>query len=320
MHSTLEALYEQMMPLCAGMCGVARALAGLGALIYISLRIWRTLADGERIELLPLLRPFGIGLLIAFFPTLVLGTMNGILGTITRGTESMLEKETFSMAEFRKAQEAAEKKRFAEDPETAYMESDEAFDRELESLGWSPTDLAHMTNMFYQRTMYGFQKWIREVITNVMQLLFESSALIIDAIRTFYLIVLSILGPISFSLSVWNGLESTMGHWISRYIQVYLWLPVSNLFSCILLKLQSLMLQNSMTDGEGSWVYLLFMAVGTVGYFCVPTVSEWIVQAGGTGAYGRAVNSAASYVAGMSAKTIPAVGRGIRTALGGKRK
>ena len=33
-------------------------------------------------------------------------------------------------------------------PETAYLASDEEFDRQLEELGWSPSDMVTMTGMY----------------------------------------------------------------------------------------------------------------------------------------------------------------------------
>ena len=44
----------------------------------------------------------------------------------------------------------------------------------------------------------------------------------------------------------------------------------------------------------GSWYYIVFFLIGIVGYFCVPTVSGWIIEAGGgIGSYGRNVNQTA---------------------------
>ena len=61
----------------------------------------------------------------------------------------------------------------------------------------------------------------------------------IDTIRTFsdcpY-----ILGPIAFAISVNDGFQATLTQWITRYISVYLWLPVSDLFSSILARIQVL--------------------------------------------------------------------------------
>ena len=36
-----------------------------------------------------------------------------------------------------------------------------------------------------------------------------------------------------------------------------------------------------------------------VGYFCVPTVANWVVQAGGMGAYNRNMNNTASKAANV---------------------
>ena len=39
LHEILRALYDEMMPLSAEMAAVAKGLAGLGALFYVSLRV-----------------------------------------------------------------------------------------------------------------------------------------------------------------------------------------------------------------------------------------------------------------------------------------
>ncbi len=45
------------------------------------------------------------------------------------------------------------------------------------------------------------------------------------------------------------------------------------------------------------------MLIGIVGYFCVPTVAGWIVQAGGSGAYGKNVNKLAGVAGGAAGAT-----------------
>lgn len=39
LHQILRSLYEQMMPLCGDMAGVAKGIAGLGALFYVAYRV-----------------------------------------------------------------------------------------------------------------------------------------------------------------------------------------------------------------------------------------------------------------------------------------
>ena len=47
-------------------------------------------------------------------------------------------------------------------------------------------------------------------------------------------------------------------------------------------------------------VYIIFMINGIIGYFTIPTVSNWIIQAGGMGNYGRNVNTAMTKGGGMA--------------------
>lgn len=85
LHQILRNLYQDMMPLCADMIGVAKGVAGLGALFYVAYRVWKSLASAEPIDVFPLLRPFAIGLCIMFFPTLVLGTINAVMSPVVTG-------------------------------------------------------------------------------------------------------------------------------------------------------------------------------------------------------------------------------------------
>ena len=300
LHTLLRSLYDEMMPLCSGMAGVARAIAGLGALFYIAYRVWQSLARVEAIDVFPLLRPFAIGLCILMFPTVVLGTLNAVMTPIVQGVTTMLDGEKLDMQKYREQKDKLEYEAMKRNPETAYLVSNEEFDKELDELGWSPSDLVTITGMYVERGMYNLKKGIRDWFREVLELMFDAAALVIDTLRTFFLIVLAILGPLAFAISVWDGFQSTLTQWLCRYIQVYLWLPVSDLFSCILAKIQVLMLQNdiermatdpnfSLDSSDG--VYIIFMIIGIIGYFTVPTVASWVIQAGGMGNYNRNVNN-----------------------------
>ena len=128
-------------------------------------------------------------------------------------------------------------------PETAYLVSDEEFDKKIDELGWMPEDMAVMAGMYIERGMYDLKQSIRSWFRELLEMLFQAAALVIDTIRTFFLVVMSILGPIAFAISVWDGFQSTLLQWVTRYVSVYLWLPVSDLFSAILARIQSLILQ-----------------------------------------------------------------------------
>ena len=156
----------------------------------------------------------------------------------------MLEAETLDMNRYREQKDKLEYEAMVRNPETAYLVSNEEFDKQLEELGWSPSDMVTMAGMYIDRGMYNMKKSIRDFFREILELLFQAAALVIDTVRTFFLVVLAILGPIAFALSVWDGFQNTLTQWICRYIQVYLWLPVSDMFSTILAKIQVLMLQS----------------------------------------------------------------------------
>lgn len=303
LHTILRSLYTEMMPLCANMAGVAKGIAGLGALFYVAAKVWQSLARAEPIDVYPLLRPFALGLCIMFFPTIVLGTINGVMSPVVQGTHRMLENQTLDMNEYRKQKDKLEYEAMMRNPETAYLVNNEEFDKQLDELGWSPADMMVMSGMYIERAGYNIKKSVRDFFREILELLFASASLILDTLRTFFLIVLAILGPIAFAISVWDGFQSTLTQWISRYIGVYLWLPVSDLFSSILAKIQVLMLQNDISELQNNpnfsieasnGMYMIFMIIGIVGYFSVPTVASWIIQAGGAGNYNKNLGNVAN--------------------------
>lgn len=305
-HQTLRTLYDQMLPLCSNMIGVAKGIAGLGALFYVAYRVWQSLSRAEPIDMYPLLRPFAIGLCIMFFPSVVLGTINSIMSPVVQGTHGMLQSETFDMQKYADIKDKLEYEAMRRNPETAYLVDNDIFESQLAQLGI--TDVGQIAGMYIERGLYQTKKWIREAFRELLEIIFKAAALVIDVIRTFFLIVLAILGPIAFAISVWDGFQSTLTQWITRYISVYLWLPVSDLFSTILASLQSLMLQadiermqndpNFSLDSSDA-IYIVFLIIGIVGYFTIPTVAGWIISAGGMGNFGKNVNNTATRTGAM---------------------
>jgi len=316
LHEVLRSLYDEMLPLSADMAAVAKGVAGLGALFYVAIKVWQALSRAEPIDMYPLLRPFALGLCIMFFPTMVLGTINAVLSPVVQGTHAILENQVLDLNDLQTKKDLLEREAMLRNPENAYLVSDEAFDKKLEELGWSPSDLVTMSGMYMERGMYSIEQSVKNWFRELLEILFQAAALVIDTIRTFFLIVLSILGPIAFAISVWDGFQSTLTQWLARYVSVYLWLPVADLFSCMLAKIQSLIIERDIEmladptfiPDTSNTVYVIFMIIGIVGYFTIPTVTGWIIQAGGAGNFTRNVNQTA-----MKAGNIAGAGAGSTT-------
>lgn len=294
LQSVLDQLYSEMLPLCNRLIGVGRGLAGFAALWYISSRVWRHLANAEPIDFYPLLRPFALGLCILLFPY-VLATMNGVLKPIVTGTAAMVKGSNNAIAFLLKMKEDAIKKTPAWQ---MYVGPDGSGDREKwyqythpEGTGEGTLDgLGNDIKFAMAKASYSFRNTVKQWMSEILHILYEAAALCINTIRTFNLIVLAILGPIVFGLAVFDGLQHTLSVWIARYINVFLWLPVANIFGAIIAKVQENMLkldiQQVLKYGDtffsaNDTAYLIFLLMGIIGYFTVPSVASYIVHAGG---------------------------------------
>ena len=168
LHEVLRSLYDEMLPMSADMAGLAKGLAGLGALFYIALKVWQALSRAEPIDMYPLLRPFALGICIMFFPTLVLGTINAVLSPVVQGTHGILENQVLDLNDLQAKKDLLEREAMLRNPETAYLVSDEEFDKKLEELGWSPSDLVTISGMYMERQGYKFEQavknWFRELL------------------------------------------------------------------------------------------------------------------------------------------------------------
>ncbi|WP_114782375.1 conjugative transposon protein TraJ [Botryobacter ruber] len=297
LHKVLESLYQEMIPLCERLIDVGRGLAGFAALWYIASRVWRHLANAEPVDFYPLLRPFALGLAILLFPA-VLSLLNGVLQPTVTATSAMVEGSNQAIAVLLQRKEAAIQD---SDAWQMYMGPDGSGNREkwyqythpddpsgageglLESIG---NDMKFAMAKF----SFSFRHSIKQWLSEVLQLLFEAASLCINTIRTFYLIVLGILGPLVFGFAVFDGFQHTLTVWIARYVNVYMWLPVANIFGSIIAKIQENMLRIDIGQVESNGntffsstdtAYLIFMLIGIVGYFTVPNVANYIIHAGG---------------------------------------
>lgn len=315
LHGVLDQLYDEMMPLCSNLIAVGQGIAGFGTIWYIASRVWRHIASAEPIDFYPLFRPFVIGFCIMIFPS-VLALINGVMKPTVTATAAMVTGSNNAVAVLLKEKEKAIKET---DPWKMYVGAAGTGDRDrwykYTHDGADPSDesmLAGIGNdvkFAMEKASYSFRNSVKEWLSEVLRVLFEAAALCIDTLRTFQLVVLSILGPLVFGIAVFDGFQHTLTVWLARYINIYLWLPVANIFGSIIGKIQELMLKLDLSQVQATgdtffsrtdMAYLIFMIIGIIGYFTVPSVANYIVHAGGGGALGHKVTS----MFGSSANTV----------------
>lgn len=307
MQSELDKVYNQMLPLCSNLIGVARGIAGFGALWYIASRVWRQIAAAEPIDFYPLLRPFALGLAIILFPA-VIALMNGVLQPTVSATGAMVKNSNKAIAALLKKKEEAVKK---SDVWQMYVGENGSGDSDKWYKYTHPKDpdrddegmfegIGNDIKFWMDKQSYNFRNSIKQWLSQVLEVLFAASSLCINTLRTFFLIVLAILGPLVFGFAVFDGFQHTLTVWLARYVNIFLWLPIANIFGSIIGKIQENMLRLDISQigqqgdtffSSTDTAYLIFLIIGIVGYFSVPNVANYVVHAGGGNTILQRVNT-----------------------------
>jgi len=313
LQSVLNQLYDEMMPLCGQLTGVGRGLAGFAALFYIAHRVWKHLSNAEPIDFYPLFRPFAIGFCIVWFPA-VLGMMNGVMKPTVTATASMVSGSNKSIEILLKQKEEAIKKT---SKWQMFVGEDGQGDRDKWLKYKYNKDIdegfmdrfANNIDFGLEKAGYNMRNSVKEWMSQALEIIFEAASLCINTLRTFQLVVLSILGPLVFGLAVFDGFQHTLTVWLARYINIFLWLPVANIFGAIIAKIQEQMIKLDISQiGEQGDTffsstdigYLIFLIIGIVGYFTVPSVANYIVHAAGGGALQQKTTSMFSSTMGAA--------------------
>ncbi len=329
LNEVLDTLYADMMPLCSRLIGVGRGIAGFAATWYIAARVWGHIARAEPVDFYPLFRPFVLGFAVLIFPS-VLSMINGVMKPTVTATAQMAQDSDRAIAELLHMKEEAIKT-------TAYWQMYVGPSGSGDRDKWYKYNYGDKSEGFFKsigidikfafaKFSYNFRNSIKEWMSEVLKVLFEAAALCINTIRTFYMIVLGILGPLVFGIAVFDGFQHTLTVWIARYLNIFLWLPVANIFGGIMGKIQENMLKEDLhqiaTNGDTFFsttdtAYLIFMIIGIIGYFTVPSVANYIVHAGG----GNALLHKVTNMMSTSSRTATSVASGGATmakdALGG---
>jgi conjugative transposon TraJ protein len=237
-----------------------------------------------------------LGFAIIIFPS-VIAMINGVMNPTVTGTAAMVDDSNKAIAVLLQKKEEAIKKT---DVWNMYVGESGSGDRDkwyrYTHPGVEPSSegifagIGNDIKFAMAKASYNFRNSIKQWMSEVLSVLYEAAALCINTIRTFYLIVLAILGPLVFGIAVFDGFQHTLTVWIARYINIFLWLPVSNIFGSIIGKIQENMLKVDIAQVQDygdtffsstDTAYLIFMIIGIVGYFTVPSVANYIVHAGG---------------------------------------
>lgn len=277
------------------------------------------MARAESIDFYPLMKPVGVGLAILLFPS-VIALMDGVLQPMVTGTSAIVEKSDATIALLLEKKKQAMKDSPFFDMyvgETGdgnrekwyqYTHPNESPDDEgwMESIG---NDFRFATAKMH----YTFKLGLKQILSELLEFAYAAVSLAINTLRTFRLVILAILGPFAFGISIFSGFGHTLRQWIARYINIFLWLPVANICGAVLGKIQEQMLKVDLAqiDEYGDTFfskldmgYMIFLLIGIVGYISVPSIANEIVWVGGNEALTKKTTQIVSNTAATVQKGI----------------
>ncbi|WP_162852776.1 conjugative transposon protein TraJ [Dinghuibacter silviterrae] len=296
LHQVLEDTRTQMQTMCADLVTLAQALAGFGTLFYIGSRVWKHIARGEGVDMYPLLKPLAILLCIGIFPK-VLDVINSIMKPTVTATAALAQHANDHVHNLLTAQAAMLGGGATYPALIVPMPAMTSEDNKYTQPDNTDSGGGGIWSAIGQGFKFIASGWIstlrycfRLMLSILLEILYYAAALCIDTIRTFHLIVLGVLGPFAFAFSCYDGFQNSLTHWLARYINIYLWLPICNLFGAIMSTIQANMLQLDLSRiDSGSLTifsptdiaYLIFLVMGVVGYFTVPSIANYIIHTHG---------------------------------------
>jgi conjugative transposon TraJ protein len=244
---------------------------------------------------------------VLLFPV-VISVMNGVLQPVVSATGSMVQQSNTAVAQLLAQKEAAVK---ASSAYQMYIGTDGNGDQDKWYKYAHPDDPNHDNEgvldgigndvkFWMAQQSYNFRNNIKQWLSEVLEVVYAAASLCINTIRTFFLIVLAILGPLVFGLSVFDGFQHSLHQWLARYINIFLWLPIANIFGSIIGKVQENMLKLDIAQIQSAGdtffsstdtAYAIFLLIGIVGYFSVPTVANFVVHAHGGNGMLQRINS-----------------------------
>lgn len=159
-----------------------------------------------------------------------------------------------------------------------------------------PTGLETAASLFYDLASgnyTSFKTYIMQAVMSTLDFFGTIAFTILNGIRTFFLIVLSLFGLFSIVFSLYPTLEGSFSQWLKKYINVYLWLPIGYIMMGIINRLYrhvridvptsvgDIINGDSESLMEAVSVNYMLGLVGLtsiISTIAIPTISSWMVN------------------------------------------
>jgi len=294
LQGVLQQVYDTMMVHSGDLSSVGQGIAAFASLWFIGVRVWKQIATTEPVNVYSLLHPFVIGYMIMLWPVF-LSVINGVMEPTVTGSNAMVKDSNQAVTTLLEQKEeilrqSNDWQMYVGPTGGGDLDKWEALSGEADSGVFS--GLSNRVKFAMAKVAYNTRNSVKVWMSEVLEVLFESAALCINVVRTFFLIILSIFGPLAFAFSLFDVLRHSLANWLAKYINVFLWLPVANIFGSIIGQIQQEMIKLDIAQvkatgqtvfGPSDTAYMIFLIMAIAGYFTVPGIANYIVRAGSSG-------------------------------------
>jgi hypothetical protein len=312
----------------------AKALAAIFMIIYFAIKSYEMMVGDKRMEIMPLLRPFGLAMIILWWGTFV-KVIAFPTDLVTNQTEQMFNSEQTVVNNLRLNRAnlmlavANSLYTFQAQTEVAEKESDtwygQAWDAVTSTVKQGISSVVSPLIELKNRLTVGMQLLFTQAIELIGIWILRMAVYIIFMLQIIYSTILIILGPFAVSVSILPAFRDSFSTWIARFVSVNLYSGIAYLIMYLCGLMQEYALTSEISkyqelvgrDGlsanleKMAWfagngvlsfgtVIIVFL-IGAICMFTVPSISTWIISTSGI--------SSATSTFGRSAGTVMSVAR-----------
>ncbi|WP_308214524.1 MULTISPECIES: plasmid transfer protein [Sphingobacterium] len=290
----------------------AQALSAIFMLIFFAIKSYEMMAGDKKMEIMPLLRPFGLVMVIVWW-----GTFTRVLAyptdIVAAKTESLFDSGQIEVNNLRLQRAklmvdvADQLTTIQAETEIAEKEADTWYGQAWDAVAstvkegfatvWNP--IVELKN----RMQVGLQLLATYVLETLAVWILRICVYIIFIIQIIYSTILIILGPFSVAASILPAFRDSFGTWIARFISVnlysgiaYLVMHIASLFQQYAMEAEITRYQQLLEStgdtlekmsrfaGNGLLsfgIVIVTFLIGGLTMLTVPSISTWIVSTSG---------------------------------------
>lgn len=293
---------------------MAKVIAGLMTLLHFASKAYEMMADGKKLEIMPLLRPFGLCMIIIYWGSFIeiVSFPTNLIAQATAAKQEAQQKKVNNLRYVRAEYQYAFVNALydsAAETEVAADQSKSFLEDPLGTMGRaiknSVSSVVSDVIALKTKLEIGLQLALTQGLELTALWILRVAVYTLFAIQIIYTGILIMLGPFSVALSVIPMFKDSFATWIARFISVNLYLGIAFIIMFVGGVLQEFAMQSEInkyaelvtktgnivsmekllylkSNGIMSFgVVIVSFLLSAITMFTVPSISTWIVSTSG---------------------------------------